>query len=149
MHRYWLIGGCGGQICQVLFKPIQLVHQRSRVIGIKDHVRLTLLPRGAPYSGGSATPHARALARIEAHYFVHRSFLQEGQLLANAHRLLAIPGVIVQGRYDVVTPPVTAWELHEAWPASQLEIVPDAGHATVEPGIQRALVQAMDRFAAE
>jgi proline iminopeptidase len=66
---------------------------------------------------------------------------------ARAHRLHAIPGVIVQGRYDVVTPPVTAWELHEAWPVSHLEIVPDAGHATIEPGIQRALVQATSRFA--
>ena len=58
-----------------------------------------------------------------------------------------IPGIIVQGRYDVVTPPVTAWELHEAWPGSKLEIVPDAGHATVEPGVQRALVRATSHFA--
>jgi proline iminopeptidase len=57
--------------------------------------------------------------------------------------------VIVQGRYDVVTPPVTAYELHEAWPGSQLEIVPDAGHATVERGVQRALVQATDRLVGE
>ncbi len=107
---------------------------------------LTLLPRGAPFSGNPATPHARALARIEAHFFAHHTFIEEGQILARAHRLHDIPAVIVQGRYDVVTPPVTAWELHEAWPMSHLEIVPDAGHATAEPGIQRALVQATDRF---
>jgi proline iminopeptidase len=110
---------------------------------------LTLLPRGMPFSGGTASPHTRALARIEAHYFAHRTFMEEGQILARAHRLHDISGVIVQGRYDVVTPPVTAYELHQAWPMARLEIVPDAGHATVEPGIQRALVQATDCFADE
>jgi len=108
---------------------------------------LTLLPRGAPQPRVTATPQARALARIEAHYFTHRTFLEEGQILARAPRLQAIPGTIVQGRYDVVTPPITAWDLHQAWPGSHLEIVADAGHATAEPGIQRALVQATDRLA--
>ena len=114
--------------------------------GFESHL-LTLLPRGPVFSGGQASPHTRALARIEAHYFAHDAFMDEGQILARAGRLQGIPGIIVQGRYDVVTPPVTAWELHEAWPGSMLEIVPDAGHATVEPGVQRALVRATSHFA--
>ena len=62
-------------------------------------------------------------------------------------RIAHIPGVIVQGRYDVVTPPTTAYEVHKAWPASRLDIVHDAGHATSEPGITRKLVEASDFFA--
>ena len=86
----------------------------------------------------------RSLARIEAHYFVHCAFMDEGHLIANANRLQGIPGVIVQGRYDAVTPPTTAWELHQAWPGSQLHIVPDAGHASSEQGVMRELITATD-----
>lgn len=86
----------------------------------------------------------RSLARIESHFFVNRAFIDEGQLIANAQRLHGIPGVIVQGRYDVVTPPATAWDLHRAWPGSALQIVPDAGHASSEPGITRGLIAATD-----
>ena len=106
---------------------------------------LTLLPRG--YMSGAAGPHTHALARIEAHYFVHRSFLAEGEILANAARLADLPGVIVQGRYDAVTPPVTAHELHRAWPGSKLDIAPDAGHATAEPSVLRLIIAATDGFA--
>jgi proline iminopeptidase len=88
-----------------------------------------------------------ALARIETHFFMHGSFLEEGQLIANACRLHAIPGVIVQGRYDAVTPAVTAWDLHRAWPQAALQIVPDAGHASSEPGSLRRLIMATDAFA--
>jgi len=88
-----------------------------------------------------------ALARIEAHYFVNDSFLQPGdQLLRNVERFGSSPGVIVQGRYDMVCPAVSAWELHRAWPASRLEIVPAAGHAADEPGITDALVRATEEF---
>jgi len=108
---------------------------------------MTLQPRppAAPFPADDAQ--LLALARIETHYFVHGAFLAEGQLMANAHRLLDIPGVIVQGRYDTVTPPVTAWELHKAWPQAQLEIVRDAGHASNEPGILRGLITATNAFA--
>jgi proline iminopeptidase len=88
-----------------------------------------------------------ALAKIEAHYLINRLFIEEGQLIANAHRLSAIPGVIVQGRYDMVTPAGTAWELHDAWPQSDLQIVPDAGHASSEPGNLQRLIMATDAFA--
>lgn len=91
---------------------------------------------------------AEAFARIECHYFVHGGFFdRDDQLLANAYRLRNIPAVIVQGRYDVVCPARSAWDLHQAWPQSDLRIVPDAGHSGFEPGIVHELVQATDRFA--
>jgi proline iminopeptidase len=87
---------------------------------------------------------ALSLARIECHYFMHNSFLRENQLLDEAHKLTEIPGVIVQGRYDVICPMESAWELHRAWPGSILKIIPDAGHSATETGITSALVQATD-----
>jgi proline iminopeptidase len=96
-----------------------------------------------------ADPHvALSLARIECHYFVHQAFLKPDQLLHDAHRLAGIPGVIVQGRYDIICPLRSAWDLHGAWPTADLQIIPDAGHAAFEPGIRAALVAATDRFAA-
>jgi proline iminopeptidase len=99
--------------------------------------------------GTPAPPQDALLARsrIETHYFVHGAFLAEGQLIVNAHRLSAIPAVIVQGRNDAVTPPVTAWDLHQAWPQAELQVVPDAGHPSGEPGILRRLIAATDAFA--
>lgn len=88
-----------------------------------------------------------AFARIENHYFVHAGWMEEGQLIRNASRLANIPGVIVQGRYDICTPMRTAWELHRAWPQAQFQLVPDAGHAYNEPGILSRLIEATDRFA--
>lgn len=90
---------------------------------------------------------ALALARIESHYFVHQAFLEPDQLLRDAHRLQGIPGIIVQGRYDLICPLRSAWELHQTWPGSELVVVPDAGHSAFEPGIVAALVAATDRFA--
>lgn len=91
---------------------------------------------------------ALAFARIECHYFVNRGFFEvDGQLLRDVDRIRHIPAVIVQGRYDVVCPLQSAWDLHRAWPESQLVVVPDAGHSAHEPGITRALVEATDRFA--
>lgn len=90
---------------------------------------------------------AEALARIECHYFVHGGFFErDGQLLEDVSRIAHLPATIVQGRYDVVCPPKSAWELHRAWPGSELVLVPDAGHSAAEPGIARALVAATDRY---
>lgn len=109
----------------------------------------TLLPN-ADVRAYFADPHvALSLARIECHYFVNKSFLEPDQLLRDAHRLKDIPGVIVQGRYDLICPLRSAWELHRAWPRAELKIIPDAGHAAFEPGIRSALVAATDRFALE
>jgi len=92
---------------------------------------------------------AIALARIECHYFVNGGFLDAPDaLLRDVGRIRHIPGVIVQGRYDVVCPMISAWELHRAWPEAQFRLVPDAGHSAFEPGITHELVSATDRFAA-
>ena len=91
--------------------------------------------------------YALAFARIECHFFVNRGFFdRDGQLLANAHRLAHIPGVIVHGRYDVCTPFRNAWDLKQAWPRADLRLVPDAGHAMTEPGIVHELVSATRRL---
>jgi proline iminopeptidase len=90
---------------------------------------------------------AEAFARIECHYFVNGGFFDPpDQLLANVDRIRHLPGVIVQGRYDVVCPMASAWDLHQAWPEAELVIVPEAGHSATEPGISRALVAATDRW---
>jgi len=95
-------------------------------------------------------PHvALSLARIEAHFFANQSFLEPDQLLARAQRLADIPGVIVHGRYDLICPLESAWELARRWPRAELRIIPDAGHSAAEPGIRRALIEATDRFAGE
>jgi len=90
---------------------------------------------------------AEAFARIESHYFVNKGFFEnENQIIDNVDQIRHIPTVIVQGRYDVVCPPESAWELSQAWPEARLEIVQDAGHSVSEPGIIEALVSATDDF---
>jgi len=88
-----------------------------------------------------------AFARIECHYFVHNAFLEENQLLRDIEKIRHIPGVIVQGRYDIVCPLTSAWDLHRAWPEAAFHVIPDAGHSITEPGIVDRLVEATDRFA--
>ena len=90
---------------------------------------------------------ALSLARIECHYFVNSAFLEENQLINNIDRVRNIPCVIVHGRYDVICPAISAWELAQAWPEATLHIVPDAGHAAFEPGNVHELVSATDAFA--
>jgi proline iminopeptidase len=108
--------------------------------------KLLLDPGLQQKMGGSQF--ADAFARIECHYFVNKGFLEtEDQLLRNCDRIRHLPTVIVQGRYDVVCPMVSAWELHQALPAAEFIVVPDAGHSVTEPGIRSALVAASDRFA--
>ncbi len=90
---------------------------------------------------------AEAFARIECHYFTNHGFMDhDGQLLDDMPKIAHVPGVIVQGRYDVVCPPKSAWELHKKWPQSKLHIVADAGHSALEPGITKALVAATNKF---
>ena len=104
-----------------------------------------LVPQLEPPSSEEEVAQAVALARIEAHYFVHNAFLApEDRLLRDAPRLAGIPGIIVQGRYDMVCPATSAWELHRAWPGSKLVVVPDAGHSVTEPGITDALLEATE-----
>jgi len=89
---------------------------------------------------------ALSLARIESHYFMHDSFLEENQIINNADKLQNIPGVIVQGRYDLICPLESAWELQQAWPKAELKIIADAGHSATEPGTIDALINATDEM---
>ncbi|MFD8497630.1 prolyl aminopeptidase [Amycolatopsis sp. NPDC059657] len=108
---------------------------------------LKLLPSQDVIDAFSDPGFALAIARIENHYFRHGGWLAEGQLLRDAGKIAGIPCVLVQGRYDVVTPATTAWELKQLLPGAELIIVDDAGHAFDEPGTLHALVSATNRFA--
>ena len=103
----------------------------------------TLLP---PDAAELAEPARLSMARIEAHYMRHGIFMGAGELLASVSRFRHLPGAIVHGRYDMLCPVDAAFALSAAWPAATLDIVPDAGHSAMEPGIRRSLVAATDRF---
>ncbi|MBP6514075.1 MAG: prolyl aminopeptidase [Steroidobacteraceae bacterium] len=107
-----------------------------------------LLPNEANVASWGQDKFALAVARIECHYFVNGGFFRrEDQLLADVGRIRHIPGVIVQGRYDVVCPMMSAWALHQAWPEAAFHVVPDAGHSAMEAGNTHQLVTATDAFA--
>ena len=90
---------------------------------------------------------ALAFARIECHYFMNNAFFPtDNYLVENVGKIRHIPAVIVQGRYDVVCPMRSAWDLHRAWPEADLRVVADAGHSITEPGIIHELIEATDRF---
>jgi proline iminopeptidase len=108
---------------------------------------ITLLPDAAVDEVHSDPHYALAFSRIENHYFMNKGFLEDRQLLRDAGKLRGIPGVIVQGRYDMACPTKTAWELHKAWPEAKFQLVNDAGHAFKEPGILDKLIRATDEFA--
>ncbi|MGB1387471.1 MAG: prolyl aminopeptidase [Paracoccaceae bacterium] len=98
-------------------------------------------------SGESPGEYARAFARLENHYFVNGGFLEEdGQILNRMDRIAKIPGIVVQGRYDMICPPSAAWEITAKWPLGELRMVRNAGHALSEPGISAELVRAMDQI---
>jgi proline iminopeptidase len=86
------------------------------------------------------------VGRLEAHYFLNDAFLSDDQLVRNVGRIRHLPAVIVQGRYDVVCPPLSAYRLHQAWPEAKMQVIADAGHAATEPGIAQALVAATEQF---
>jgi proline iminopeptidase len=101
----------------------------------------------SPRTGEAATGYsALALARIEAHYFINHMFMAENELLDNLHRVSDLPVRIIQGRYDMVCPMISAYSLAQAWPGSELVVIADAGHSAMEPGTRAALVEAMDDF---
>jgi proline iminopeptidase len=107
---------------------------------------VSLLPSPGLVATYASPEFALPFARIALHYFCNGGWLEEGQLLRDAGKLAGIPGRIVQGRYDAVCPPATAWELHQAWPDSRLIIAPRAGHAVSDPGILDGLLDATDEF---
>ncbi len=99
-------------------------------------------------TGESPGEYARAFARLENHYFINHAFLKkDGQILDQMDRIAHIPGHIVQGRYDMICPPESAWKLSQRWPNAELKMVRHAGHALSEPGISAELVRIMDRVA--
>lgn len=108
----------------------------------------TLRPNADIVSAFSDPHMALALARIEAHYFVNKIFVEPDQIIKNASVLASIPGIIIHGRYDMVCPLDNAYALHEAWPESELQIIRDAGHSSREPSIIDALVKATNEMAA-
>jgi len=130
-----------------LMDPDPAVHRAAaRAWSHYEGACSTLLPNERVVANFEDETLALGLARMEAHYFANDIFLPENFLLDNVDRLRAIPAAIVQGRYDMVCPIVTADELHRAWPEAAYEIVPDAGHSALEPGIRARLVAAMERF---
>ena len=132
-----------------LMDPDPAVHMpAARRWSVYEGSCSTLLPSPETVAAFGDDRMALGLARMEAHYFINNIFLPEDSLLANLPRIRRVPAAIVQGRYDVVCPIVTADELHRAWPEASYVVVPDAGHSAMEPGIRSALVEATDRFRA-
>ena len=131
-----------------LFNPDPAVHTPAAIAWATwEASAITLLPQPDVVATFAEPKYAVAFARIENHFFKNLGWFEDRQLLRDAHLLRDIPTVIVQGRYDVCTPPVTAWELSRELPNAEFTIVPDAGHAFDEPGILSALIEATDRFA--
>jgi proline iminopeptidase len=99
------------------------------------------------FMGDGPAEYARAFARLENHYFTNAGFLEcDGWILQQKHRIAHIPADIVQGRLDMICPPVSAWTLAQGWDRARLTIVPMAGHALSEPGISEALIGVMNRL---
>jgi proline iminopeptidase len=107
----------------------------------------SLLPSPETMAAMGEEGKAIGIARIEAHYMKHHAFMGERDLIRQIGRIRHIPAVIVQGRYDMVCPILTADQLHRAWPEADYIVIPDAGHSAMEPGIRSALIEATDRFA--
>nr|WP_275448465.1 prolyl aminopeptidase [Mesorhizobium sp. IRAMC:0171] len=121
--------------------------EAAKAWSIWEGETITLLPEPATSDPFAQDDYALAFARIENHYFVHAGWLEEGQLLRDAHKLKDIPGAIIHGRYDMPCPAKYAWQLHKAWPRADFHLVEGAGHAYSEPGILDSLIRATDKFA--
>jgi proline iminopeptidase len=129
--------------------PDPAVHMpAARKWSVYEGTCCTLLPSPELVASFSGDSMALGIARLENHYFINDIFLPKNALLDNLHKIRKIPAFIVQGRYDLVCPPATADELHRAWPEAGYEVISDAGHSAMEPGIRKALVRGMDRFRA-
>lgn len=126
----------------------ELALRAARIWSVWEGSTSHLLDAASTVARFGADHFALAFARIEAHYFVNQAFMNDpNQILRDVARIRHIPGIIVQGRYDVVCPMTSAWDLHQAWPEATLRVVPDAGHSAFEPGIVHELVSATDQFA--
>jgi len=121
--------------------------EAARAWSLWEGETITLLPEPETSDKFGEDDFAVAFARIENHYFVHAGWMDEGQLLRDAHKLQDIPGTIVHGRYDMPCPAKYAWALHKAWPKADFRLIEGAGHAYSEPGILDALIEATDKYA--
>jgi len=122
--------------------------EAAKVWSVWEGSTSKLLPDEAFANDYGKDEFAVAFARIECHYFTHKGFFEvDDQLLRDVGKIRHIPAVIVQGRYDVVCPMDSAWQLHKLWPEAELLVIPDAGHSAMEPGIAKGLVSATDKFA--
>lgn len=119
----------------------------ARAWSLFEGETITLLPDSKISAQHDDGHFALAFARLETHYFVNDCWLEPGQLLRDAHKLHAIPGTIVHGRYDMPCPARYAWALHKAWPDADFQLVEGAGHAFSEPAILDQLIRATDRYA--
>ena len=130
-----------------LVDPDPEVHlPAARAWSIYEGACSTLLPNEGVMAHFGDDRVALGLARIEAHYFLNRGFMREDALLKECGALHSIPGIIIQGRYDMVCPFETAYQLHEAWPQAKFRVIPGAGHSAWEPGILTSLIEATRQF---
>jgi proline iminopeptidase len=130
-----------------LIDPDPAVHMpAARAWSIYEGACSTLMPSPDTVAAFGEDRMALGLSRIEAHYFTHHLYGREDDLVRHVGRIRHVPGVIVQGRYDMVCPIVSADELARAWPEAEYTVVPDAGHSAMEPGIRSRLVGAMERL---
>jgi proline iminopeptidase len=133
----------------LLEHPVHAVRlSAARRWSIFEATLANLIPDSTRLAEANEEHVAYAMARIEVHYFRNNRYQPDDQLLRGVHRIAHIPATIVQGRYDLLCPPISATQLHRAWPGSRLMIVDGAGHSATEPGIRSALVTIMDEIAA-
>lgn len=122
-------------------------HAAAKAWSVWEGSTSKLLPNPEMMNRYGSDEFADAFARIECHYFINKGFFKrDGQLLHDVDRIRHIPAIIIQGRYDVVCPMKSAWDLHRAWPEATLQIIDDAGHAASETGILSALLAANEHF---
>ena len=130
-----------------------LFHYHKRLMDPSPSISIPAAESWSAYENSCATLHSElrggggrmavSLARLEAHYFVHDCFLNEGYILDHVDQLHDLPAIIIQGRHDVICPPISASNLAKAWPNADLRLVDDAGHSALEPGILRGLMSAL------
>lgn len=133
---------------RLLNDPDPSVRERAGIAwSVWESSTITLLREPGTIAHSADPAFAVAFARIENHFFRNGGWFEPNQLIREASRLKDVPGIIVQGRYDMCTPAFTAWDLHKSWPEAEFQMIPDAGHAFDQPGILDALILATDRFA--
>jgi len=141
-----------GDIIQAYYKRLtspdsEVRSKAAKLWALWEQALITLLPSEEKMRDLEDPVYTEKIARIECHYFInHCFFSSENFLIENISKIRHIPAVIVQGRYDVICPARYAWKLHQAWPEADFLMIPDAGHASYEPGIARALVMMTDLF---